>query len=620
MRLERTATGIRLILGTTVREVGIPPGAHVAITRQGSNWSIWVNGSLADSFSSNYRIPRKPATIGPVDTVLDEIRLTLAALYTAAFTHPAVPHQAWYRGNPPFTKGRITQGLQPIEEQIEGQVAGSEGSITEGSVPPNGQVAGSKGSITEGSVPPNGQVAGSEGSITEGSVLPNAQVRGSKGSITEGSVLPNAQVRGSKGQILQGESVSSEATIPGQNAGAKGFVTDGRVITFGIYPGQSQFAKGFILQGKRLILGDRWLKGFILQGTTPSRPPLSLPPRGTPPGQQQYAKRIPSVTTKDQKTTSRTARFSQKKEVQAQGIPSADTKSQTTTNWTARFLQKEEGQVVPAISLGGDLAVTLEGQQFRGRLLPRQEPEPGTPLLVTGSPGNYLLDTLSWDPAGSSVSSSVSSSTPSSGYPAFSPSTYSPVVLDSQRGQRCGLCVTLDELFPFGIRQRWGSFASTFGGVKLAQRVPEGVRSVKVDGLHFLFLGIYSRESCLRRDRRTGFWAKGRFNVPFPTPIEAKVFMDIQLDGDNRWLSQSFYQSDTDMFNIPVAEDGRWQFTWQDNPRQAPGRIIEIPGSSDSIDVGVFRLAFQFPFDADLATLVELEMCFGKAALRRINE
>ena len=290
------------------------------------------------------------------------------------------------------------------------------------------------------------------------------------------------------------------------------------------------------------------------------------------------------------------------------------------TDWVVRAIQREEGEVVPAVSLGGDLAVTPEGQQLRGRLLPRQDPEPGTPLLVTGSPGNYLLDTLSWDPAGSSVSSSVSSSTPSSGYPAFSPSAYSPVVLDSQRGQRCGLCVTLDELFPFGSRQRWASFASTLRGIELAQRVSEGVRSVKVDGFHLLGLGIHGKESCLRRNRRTGFWAKGRFDVPFPTPIEAKVLIDIQLDGDNRWLSQSFYQSDTDMFNISVAEDGRWQFTWQDNPRQAPGRIIEIPGTDDSINVGAFSLKFQFPFNADLATLVELEMCFGKAALRKINE
>ena len=125
MKLERTATGIRLTLGTTVREVAIPSPAHVAITRVGSYWWIWVNGELADNFSVNYLIPRNEATIGPVNTVLDEIRITPRALYTAPFSPPAVPHQAWYQGNPTFTQGRIAQNLL----FTEGQFAGSKGSI-----------------------------------------------------------------------------------------------------------------------------------------------------------------------------------------------------------------------------------------------------------------------------------------------------------------------------------------------------------------------------------------------------------------------------------------------------------------------------------------------------------
>ena len=125
MKLERTATGIRLTLGTTVREVAIPSPAHVAITRVGSYWMIWVNGILADSFILNYIVPRKPVTIGPVNTVLDEIRITPRALYTAPFTPPTVPHRAWYQGNRTFTQGRIAKNLGPAE----GQIAGSEGSI-----------------------------------------------------------------------------------------------------------------------------------------------------------------------------------------------------------------------------------------------------------------------------------------------------------------------------------------------------------------------------------------------------------------------------------------------------------------------------------------------------------
>jgi len=125
MKLERTATGIRLTVGTNIKEIGIPSNAHVAITRQESNWLIWINGIFIDAFSTNYRIPRKPATIGPVDTVLDEIRLTQAAVYTIPFTPPTVPHQAWYQGNPTFTQGQIARSLGPTE----GQIAGSKGSI-----------------------------------------------------------------------------------------------------------------------------------------------------------------------------------------------------------------------------------------------------------------------------------------------------------------------------------------------------------------------------------------------------------------------------------------------------------------------------------------------------------
>jgi len=247
VKLERTATGIRLTLGATIREAEISPGAHVAITRQGSNWFIWVNGSLADSFRSNYRVPRKRATIGPVDTVLDEIRLTLAALYTIPFVPPEVPHQAWYRGNPIFARGQITQGRQLLE----------------------------------------GQIGGSKGSVTEGSVLSSGQVEGFKGSITEGSVLPNAQIGGSQGQILQGRPTT---LIPGQAPFSTGSITSGSVIPFGIYPGQVEGSKGFIRQGTPKLFGEQWTKGIIIQGTTPEPPPYIPPPGNVIPSQRQYAK------------------------------------------------------------------------------------------------------------------------------------------------------------------------------------------------------------------------------------------------------------------------------------------------------------------------------------------
>jgi len=246
VKLERTTTGIRLILGTTVREVGIPSPAHVAITRQGSNWFIWVNGSLADSFSTNYPIPRRSVTIGRVNTVLDEIQLTQTALYTTPFTPPEVPHRAWYQGNPIFARGQITQGIELIE----------------------------------------GQIGGAEGSITEGSVLTNGQVEGSKGSITEGSVLPNAQAGGSEGQILQGRPTT---LIPSQRQYTKGSITSGSVIPFGIYPGQVEGFKGSIHRGETRLFGYIWAKGQILRGDAPEPPPYIPPPPNIIPSQRQFA-------------------------------------------------------------------------------------------------------------------------------------------------------------------------------------------------------------------------------------------------------------------------------------------------------------------------------------------
>lgn len=279
------------------------------------------------------------------------------------------------------------------------------------------------------------------------------------------------------------------------------------------------------------------------------------------------------------------------------------------TDWVVRAIQREEGGVVPAVSLGGDLAVTPEGQRLRGRLLPNRDPEPGEPLLVTGSPGSYLLDTLSWDP------------------PRTSP--YSPVVLDSQR--RCGLCATIDGFYTEDFEsQRRGILPGWYtapGGsrVYLAQRVPGGVRSVKVgpeQGVgadHALFISVYSYEECLRRDRQVGFWARGRFAVPFPSPFHAVVLAKIRLDeGENgNWLfSPGWFQSNT--VAISIAADGSWQATWQDNPRQPSGGTVQ-PDPAPSTRTGVFSVFFQFPLEADLATLVDLEMCFGNAGLRRIN-
>jgi len=276
------------------------------------------------------------------------------------------------------------------------------------------------------------------------------------------------------------------------------------------------------------------------------------------------------------------------------------------TNWEIRFIKKNEAEVVPAVSLGGDMAVTPEGQQLRGRLLPNRDPEPGEPLLVTGSPGNYLLDTLSWDPA--------------------RPSAYSLVVLDSQR--RCGLCATINDFYTEDFEsQRRGILPGWYTGpggsrVYIARRVNGGVQSVKVgpeQGLgfsdHSLFISVYSYEECLQRDRQVGFWAKGKFTVPFPSPFHAVVLVKIRLDEENWWFSPGWFQFNT--VDIPIASDGSWQATWQGNPRRPSGGVVQ-PDPAPSTRTGVFSVWFQFPLEADLATLVELEMCFGNAGIRRI--
>jgi len=280
------------------------------------------------------------------------------------------------------------------------------------------------------------------------------------------------------------------------------------------------------------------------------------------------------------------------------------------TDWVVRAIQREEGEVVPAVSLGGDLAVTPEGQQLRGRLLSNRDPEPGEPLLVTGSPGNYLLDTLSWDPVVSSA--------------------YSPVVLDSQR--RCGLCATIDDFYTEDFEsQRRGILPGWYtrpdgSRVYLARRVSGGLQSVKVgpeQGLEFrdhsLLISVYSYEECLRQDRQVGFWARGRFAVPFPRPFHAVVLVKIRLDegeNGNWWFSPGWFQSNT--VDIPIGPDGSWQATWQDNPRQPSGGNVQ-PDSVSSTRTGVFGVWFQFPLEEDLATLVKLEMCFGNAGIRRIT-
>jgi len=294
------------------------------------------------------------------------------------------------------------------------------------------------------------------------------------------------------------------------------------------------------------------------------------------------------------------------------------------TDWVVRAIQRNEGEVVPAVSLGGDMAVTPEGQRLSGILLPRQKPEPGEPLLVTGSPGNYLLDTLSWDPAGSSSAYSLSAYSLS----AYSLSAYSPVVLDSQR--RCGLCATIDNFYTEDFEsQRRGILSGWYtapGGsrVYIAQRVPGGVRSAKVgpeQGLgfrdHALLVSVYSYEECLRQDRQVGFWARGRFAVPFPEPFHAVVLVKIRLDEEDWWYNPSWFQANT--VDISIAADGSWQATWQGNPRQPSGGNVQRD-PDPSTRTGVFSVFFRFPLEAELATLAELEMCFGNAGLRRINE
>jgi len=90
----------------------------------------------------------------------------------------------------------------------------------------------------------------------------------------------------------------------------------------------------------------------------------------------------------------------------------------------------------------------------------------------------------------------------------------------------------------------------------------------------------------------------------------------IRLDEVNWWFSPGWFQFRT--VDISIAPDGSWQATWQGNPRQPSGGVVQ-PDPVPSTRTGVFGVWFQFPLEADLATLVELEMCFGNAGIRRIT-
>jgi hypothetical protein len=154
------------------------------------------------------------------------------------------------------------------------------------------------------------------------------------------------------------------------------------------------------------------------------------------------------------------------------------------------------------------------------------------------------------------------------------------------------------------------------------------VQSVKVgpeQGLgfrdHALFISVYSYEECLRRDRQVGFWAKGKFAVPFPDPSDAVVLVKIRLDdgeNGNWWFSPGWFQSNR--VDISIAPDGSWKATWQGNPRQPPPGGVVQPDPAPSMRTGVFSVFFRFPMEADFATLVELEMCFGNAGIRRLAD
>lgn len=235
MQILRTATGIRLIIpGIRTADYSISPPQHIAITRQGSTFTVWIDGIAVDTFVSAASIPSdsSPVKLGSGGFTLDEIRLTSTALYTAAFVPPAVAHQGWYQGNPIFATGQI--GI-------------------------------------------------------ETSIRP-AQDGGTKGSTNQGSVSPNAQNAGAKGSITQGDLEAFTEIRAGQNAGAKGSITSGDVIIFGIYPGQRENTKGSITQGLSPQGGDVWTKGQIKQGDAPDPIPFDPGPPDIVATQRQYAK------------------------------------------------------------------------------------------------------------------------------------------------------------------------------------------------------------------------------------------------------------------------------------------------------------------------------------------
>lgn len=66
---------------------------HVAIVRSGSNWYMFINGSLVQNYyQSGVTLSATTLTLRPANTAIDEFRITQTALWTSNFTPPTSPY------------------------------------------------------------------------------------------------------------------------------------------------------------------------------------------------------------------------------------------------------------------------------------------------------------------------------------------------------------------------------------------------------------------------------------------------------------------------------------------------------------------------------------------------
>ena len=266
MRILKVPGGIRVVLPGKVATYPVSFPAHFALVRDGSLFTVWVDGIQIDSFVARF-VDSSRLRLGRGGFVLDEFRLSTGVVYN----RPFVPerHQAWYRGS-----RYVGGGLAQFGAIYLGQVIGSHG-LVQGQVVCGGQVIGSRG-LAQGQVVCGGQVAGAWGGFSFGLHVPYSvpgYVLDGKG-LASGFALVLGQVLRNKGLGAGGDAIreyveeSLSVAVPGERE-REGWLASGWAVSGGSYLflGGIPFVSGQVLQGRvDLRANPVFVVGGFVQG------------------------------------------------------------------------------------------------------------------------------------------------------------------------------------------------------------------------------------------------------------------------------------------------------------------------------------------------------------------